>query len=85
MAALAARIAARRSTFGSGGTVNSLDIGSSAGSLVEGCDVEVGEGATPDWEAVGMRGGAGADTDAEEGNGGTITIGRGVVGWDWCS
>jgi hypothetical protein len=41
---------------------------SSADNVIEGWDVEIGEGATPDWEVVDMRvvGGAGADMDAEE-------------------
>ena len=55
MAALTARIAAKRSTFGSGGAVNPLNMRSSAGSLVEGWGVDVREGATPDWEVVDMR------------------------------
>ena len=57
---------------------------SNADSFIKGWDVEVGEGATPDWVVVEICvvGGAGADMDAEEGDGGTITIGRGVVDWD---
>ena len=87
MAALATRIAAMRSAFGSGGAVNPLNMRSSAGSLVEGWGVDVREGATPDWEVVDMRavGSAGADIDVGEGDDGPITIGRGGGGLDGCS
>ena len=73
--------------FVSGSTVNALNMESSADSFIEGWDMEVGECATPDWEVVEGRvvGVAGHDMDAEEGDGGTIMIGRGVIDWDGCS
>jgi hypothetical protein len=51
---------------------------SSADNFIERCDVGVGVGATPNWEVMDMAviGDAGAVMDAEEGNRGTVTIGR---------
>ena len=78
LAALAARIAVRRSIFGSGCAANAQTMESSADNFIERCDVGVGVGATPNWEVMDMAviGDAGAVMDAEEGNRGTVTIGR---------
>jgi hypothetical protein len=85
MAALAARIAARRSILGDGWAASELRMESRAEGFVEGRDADVGEDANPDWGVAGecAAGGTGADGD-EEDDGGTITVGRCVVCWDGC-
>ena len=76
MATLAARISAKRSIFMGSCAPSTWKLESSAVRFIDVGDMQVGEGAYPDWGIVGVcpEGVTSVDVDMEEGDGRTIRI-----------